>query len=82
MIVGVGNGDPRECDGPDVLLSRFGVAYGCGMWVPWGPISAFAPHPVTATLSTMSAPFVNGRTVEAPPSGWCRRPWPSWAPTS
>lgn len=67
MVVGFGNGSPAECDNPNVLLSRFAVTYGCGLYVPWGPITTFAAHPITASLTTTSAPFVNGRTVDARP---------------
>lgn len=67
LIVGVGSSAPEECDAPTVLVSRFGLSYGCDDPVPWGPVSRLSAHPITAGLTVAATPYVNGRWVDARP---------------
>ena len=67
MTVIVGVGDPEECDPSNVLLARFGLRYDCTTTPPWGPVTEFLPHPITAGLTPENSPFVNGRAVSARP---------------
>lgn len=67
LIVGSGAVSPVECDGPNVLIARFGLSYLCDAPVPWGPVERFYDHAVTADLAVENTPFVNGRAVGVRP---------------
>ena len=67
LIVGVGDSAPEECDGPNALIAPFGVSYSCEPPAPWGPVTAFFPHPITDGLTPEDVPFENGRAVAARP---------------
>jgi hypothetical protein len=67
LVIGSGEPDSPECDAPNALLRRFGLGYSCASPVPWGPISAFLPHPVTDGLVVDDVPYVNGRGVTERP---------------
>lgn len=67
LVIGSGEADSPECDAPNALLRRFGVAYSCASPVPWGPVTAFLPHPVTEGLTVDDVPYVNGRGVTERP---------------
>ncbi|MFO0606954.1 MAG: hypothetical protein U0324_27530 [Polyangiales bacterium] len=67
LVIGSGEPDSPECDPPNALLRRFGLAYSCASPVPWGPITAFFPHPLTDGLTVDDVPYVNGRGVTERP---------------
>lgn len=67
LVIGSGEVGPYECDGPNALISCFGLTYTCTAPVPWGPITRLIPHPITDGLPDDGTPFVNGRGVAARP---------------
>jgi hypothetical protein len=63
MVMAIGFGT-SECSYLSSVTAGLPLRFDCAA-EPWGPVGAFAEHPITLGLSAADAPFVNGRAVVA-----------------